>query len=162
MRNAAEIPPVDVSKGLFMDLAFLLIATLVLLIQEPAKSPEEAEGPKTTEQLAMASLPKSKIRSVAVKGVIEKDDIPGTSLYLQIQKDGKLGEILHDDTVKPIPTQQVENRIMRMDSEGGRVIVLMPDQSTPYAKVAAIRDILSLLKDRGDIAHIYEVVRKGQ
>lgn len=162
MRKAAEVRPVDVSKGLFMDLAFLLIASLVLLIQEPVKSTKEADSPKTTEQLELTGLPKSKIRIVTVEGVIEKDDIPGRSLYLQIQKDGKLGEIHHGNVVKPIPIQQVEKRIMRMDGKENRVIVLMPDQSTPYAKIAAIWDILSLLKDRGEIAHIYEVVRRGQ
>ncbi len=162
MRKATEIPTTDVSKALFMDLAFLLIAALVLLIQEPTKQSQQLPDQRSSKQASFDGIPTSRIRSVAVTGVIEKEDILGESLLLQIDVDGSVKELPVNGEAISRPIGQLADRIKQMKGEGDRVIVLAPDYATPYAKVAEIRDVLSLLRDEGGITHIYEVVRKAE
>jgi len=143
MRKPQETQPADVSKTVFMDMAFLLIAALVLLVREPLSSVDVAA---------------TEIRSVAVTKVVEKD-IPGESLFLRVAKDRAIEEMLANNTAKPIAESELQDRVAAMRADGDRVVVLFPDADVPYSAIAKIRDALVGLKDRGTITQLYEVVR---
>ena len=145
MRKAAEIKPRDVSKGLLMDLAFLLIAALVLLVQEPEKR----------KKVVPAFID---LRPTSVMGVQEKD-IPGESLFLEVLADGSIKEVLYNDQRKNVALEQIPQRIDQMPSQGERVVVFFFDRETPYSKVSAALDEVIKIQQAGKITKIYEIVR---
>lgn len=150
MKKSTEIQPIDVSRTLFMDLAFLLIAVLVLLVQEPSK--------RQVVRQPTVDFSFVRIRSVSTKDIVEKD-VPGESLFLHIQADGSIRELLSDGVFQPIPLPELSKRVTQMSSDGGRAVVLVPDEDVLYAKVAQIRDILSHMTNERIVSTVYELTR---
>lgn len=158
MRKPTDIQPTDVSKALFMDLAFLLIAALVLLVQEPGKRKSATvEAVVETPAVSLSDAAVARIRSVSVRGVTEKD-MPGESLFLRICLDGTVSELLYDGSEVALPTKSLPARIGQMPDRN-RTVVLVPDRDVPYSKVAAVRDVLSPMKDTHLLSQIYELTR---
>lgn len=145
MRKAIEIKPVDVSKGLFMDMAFLLIAALVLLVQEPEKRKKVVPA-----FIDLRPTPVTKVR---------EQDIPGESLFLEVLADGSIKEALFDEQRNDITLEQIPQRIDQMPGQGQRVVVFFFDQKTPYSKVSAAMDAVVKIQQAGKIGKVYEIVR---
>ena len=145
MRKAAEIKPRDVSKGLFMDLAFLLIAALVLLVNEPVK-----QSKFQAAFIEKRGTPISKI---------EESDLPGESLFLEVKPDGSIYEILHDDSRKSLPIDELPVRVDLMAQDGERVIVWFIESNTPYGKANGVFDKVAQLQQENKISKVYEIVR---
>jgi biopolymer transport protein ExbD len=150
MKKPTEIQSIDISRTLFMDLAFLLIAALVLLVQEPSK--------RQAVRQPIVDFSFVRIRSVSTKDIVEKD-VPGESLFLYIQVDGSIRELLSDGTSQPIPLSELSKRITQMSNDGERAVVLVPDEDVLYAKVAQIRDILSHMTKERIVSTVYELIR---
>jgi hypothetical protein len=151
MRRRSLIEPVDVSKGLFMDLAFLLIGALVLVVSESDR--RDADAYKVAGQ---------RVRSVVLQpGTLEESDrIEGESLYLLISKSGRIAEVKQDETEIPLELSRLASRVDRMSVAGTRAVVLIPDWDTPYSVVADVRDVLEGLRRSADVTSIYELVRR--
>ena len=147
MRKPTEIKPRDVSKGLFMDLAFLLIAALVLLVNEPVE--------KSKFQSAFIETRRTPVSK------IEESDLPGESLFLEAKPDGSILEILHDDSRKAISINELPSRVEKMAEDGQRVIVWFVDPHTPYEKVNAAFDKVTKLQQDKKISRVYEIVRSN-
>ncbi len=145
MRRAAEIKPRDVSKGLFMDLAFLLIAALVLLVNEPVK--------QSKFQAAFIETRRTPVSKV------EESDLLGESLFLEAKSDGSVSEILHDDSRKNLSINELPARVEQMSQVGERVIVWFIDPDTPYGKANAAFDKVAQLQKDNKINKVYEIVR---
>ena len=124
-----------------MDLAFLLIATLVLLVQEPTKNRDFAF---------------QEIRSSYAAELVETD-VAGESLYLYVERGGAVSEIQFDGKKIPLKLENVNQRIQQMDTAGNRVVVICPESDALYAEVAMLRDILAPLELNKTISHIYEL-----
>ena len=146
MRTAAEIKPRDVSKGLFMDLAFLLIATLVLLVQEPSKQKK-------------SDVSFSELRRTPVNKVEERN-LPGESIFLEVLSTGEVMEVLYNNQRRTLSLDQISHRIDQMPQEGERVVALFIDQGTPYSKVTPALDEVSRIQQAGKVNKVYEIVRK--
>jgi biopolymer transport protein ExbD len=142
LRKRQDNKPVDVSKALFMDLAFLLIAALVLLVNEPMKQ----------------NLGKLEIRTTLVKEV-EEVDIDGESLFLRIESDGTLWEEATDEKIEPLQLQQFSQRIGQMKKDGERDVVLILSPDLSYGKIAPVRDALEELRRNKQIGRILELVK---
>ena len=151
MTRRARIEPVDVSKGLFMDLAFLLIGALVLVVSESDR--RDADAYRVAGQ---------RVRSVALQpeSLVESDRIEGESLYLLITSSGRLAEVEQDGTEVPMELAELAARVDRMSVSGTRAVVLIPDRDTPYRVTAEVRDVLEGLRRSEDVTSIYELVRR--
>ena len=159
MRRPTDNQPADVSKALFMDLAFLLIAALVLLVQEPVKRVSlTAETVAERPAVSLSEVAIARLRSVAVKGVVEKYRPGEESLLLRVRMDGTVSELLYDGSEVTLPIAGLATRIGQMPDRN-RTVVLVPDKDVPYSKVAEVRDVLSPMKDTHLLAHIYELTR---
>ena len=140
--------PVDVSKALFMDLAFLLIAALVLLVNEPRELPA-----KDVQDLLTVEYRSSVSREV------KEVSMPGESLYIEIQRSGKLYELLSDGSASiPLDIKNLASRIERM-KQRPRVIVLVPAVDAPYGVIASVRDELEVLMAKEKVSRIVELVK---
>lgn len=146
MKKAQNSKPIDVSKGLFMDLAFILIATLVLLVQEPSKRKQIDAG--------FFELRRSSVEKV------EEKELEGESIFLEIVPNGEVFEVLYDDQKRILGIDQISNRIDQMPREEDRIVVLFFNQNAPYSKVASALDEVSKLQQAGKINKIYEIVGK--
>jgi hypothetical protein len=142
---------VDVSKGLFMDLAFLLIGALVLVVSESDR-----------QQADVYEIASQRVRSVVVQPgrLVESDRIEGESLYLLVDKSGRLAEITQDKTKVPLELSRLPARVDEMSGVGTVALVLVPDSDTPYKVVAEVRDVLEDLKKAGKVSSVYELVRR--
>ena len=151
MTRRALIEPVDVSKGLFMDLAFLLIGALVLIVSESDR--RDADAYRIAGQ---------RVRSVALQpeSLVESDRIEGESLHLLITSSGRLAEVEPDGTEVPLELSELAARVDRMSVSGTRAVVLIPDRDTPYRVTAEVRDVLEGLRRSEDVTSIYELVRR--
>ncbi len=148
MRRATEIKPRDVSKGLFMDLAFLLIAALVLLVNEPVE--------KSKFQSAFIETRRTPVSKV------EESDLPGESLFLEAKPDGRISEILHDDSRKNLSIEELPARVDQMAGDGPRVVVWFINPETPYKKANAAFDRVAQLQQDNKINKVYEIVRSDR
>lgn len=151
MRRPAQVRPIQVSTALFMDLAFLLIAALVLLAQDPSKLNNLEQAPR--------DLSVVQVRSTYTPELIEKE-IPGESLFVSIRSDGSLQEELSDGTSRPFNSSELRERMAEMPKDGERVVVLMVDKDLRYTQVAHVRDILSSLVREGRVTRVYETVQE--
>ena len=151
MSRRAQTDPVDVSKGLFMDLAFLLIGALVLVVSESDRREEDAY-----------KIASKRVRSVAMQpgSLVESDQVEGESLYILIRKSGLIAEIKQDKTEIPLELSRLPARVNEMLGAGTRAVVLVPDSDTPYKVVAEVRNVLEDLKRSQEITSVYELVRR--
>lgn len=152
MKKRQNNKPVDVSKAIFMDLAFLLIAALVLLVNEPMK-----QNLASTEA-PLENLGELEIRITSVKKV-EEVDIDGESLFLRIKSDGTLAEEVFAEKTEPLQLQQLGQRIEKMKKGGERVVKLILSPEVSYGKIAPVRDALEELRRKKQIGRILELVK---
>jgi len=157
MKSLSKTKPVDVSKGLFMDLAFLLIAALVLLVREPAQSEARAEP--------IAGLPDLSLRYVGSQfatEIVEDDKIKGETLRLAIDKEGMLHDWRASDNVMaPLAIDALVERIGRM-TEPEKWVVLYVDSDASYGQMAPVRDALEKLQADGVVTRTIEAVLDEQ
>lgn len=151
MRTKAATRPVDVSKGLFMDLAFLLIAALVLLVREPAKE----EKPK--EDAPPAPTVNVRVMSKQYKGFKADQTLPGQSLGIEIAKDGTLTEFEIEGPAGPsLSPEGIAKRLQSVEKP--RTVVLRVDKDVPYEHAARVREQLEALQGQNEIKEIVETV----
>lgn len=148
MKAKSETRPVDVSKGLFMDLAFLLIAALVLLVREPAKE----EIPKeTAPPIPAVNVPGSSIQTT---GIQVDSSLAGQTLIIEIDKVGGLSEVNQENQRSPLELDRIPERLKTVKMP--RTIVLWPDREVPYDVVARVREKLTVLQSNNEIHQILE------
>jgi biopolymer transport protein ExbD len=150
MRKTVEMPPRDVSKTLFMDMAFLLIAALVLLVQEPAKQAE-----KRAEQVKVPTV-NLRVLSVQAEEVQVDMTLAGQTLGLEISQDGNLYEVAPGTGRHSLSFDGLAERVLTLKVP--RVVVLRPDRAVPYEIVARVRDRLNVLQAKGVIERVIESV----
>lgn len=151
MRTKAATRPVDVSKGLFMDLAFLLIAALVLLVREPAKEekPKEETPPVPTVNV--------RVRSKQAQQVVVDVKLSGQHLGIEIAKDGTLTEFRVDGPDRtPLAPDAIAKRLQSVTKP--RTVVLRVDKDVPYEHAARVREQLEALQVQNEIKDIVETV----
>ena len=157
MKQQAKTKPVDVSKGLFMDLAVLLSAALVLLVREPAQEDARAEP--------VAGLPDLSLRYVGSQfatEIVEDANIQGETLRLAVDKDGVLHDWrASDDVMEPLPVEALADRIGQM-TEPEKWVVLYVDSDAPYGQMAPVRDALEKLQADGVVTRTIEAVLDEQ
>ena len=162
MRKPAQGRPVNVSTALFMDLAFLMIAALVLLVNEPVEravrhQQERAEAAREARQRKFAQL---EFRSSIVRQIVEAD-IPGESLYLNVDSEGAVREIrAGGGRSEPLALDKLPKTVGQM-ADGERVVVLVTSPDVPYGKAAAVREGLEALQQKGKLSRILEMVDTG-
>jgi hypothetical protein len=142
----SEYKPIDMSKTLFLDLAFLLIASLVLLVRDPNRQEHQAD-------------PLINLRHTEAVEIIEDASIKGELLNIQMRKNGDIFEIVSGGKTVPLKHGRLSQRVSIMDRKY-RVISYAADKGTPHEKFAAVTDELYKLKDAGEINEVYERVNR--
>ena len=156
MKTAKSSSPVDVSKSLFMDLAFLLIASLVLLVNEPAQEEarKEAASIESERDAIMERVKQLELRPSAVKEVVETAS-GGESIFLKQTENGGVYEITAEGSDVLLDEQALMSRIDEMVRP--RYAVLHVEESVPYDKFSNLRDRLHSLKADSVIDFCLEV-----
>ena len=139
----------DVSKSLFLDLAFIIIAALVLLVKDPDLVLAEA-APE--EDIILRVLPVERANSE----VYEDTTLSGESLWLSISKDGTR-ELLVGDKTDDIELNGLEQRLKEMSQEGDRMVVMQMEEGTNYETFIRWRNRLYEFKKQGLIKEVYEL-----
>ena len=138
----------DISKSLFLDLAFIIIAALVLLVKDPDLIlVEEA----TEEEITIKALPVER----ANIDVYEDTDLDGESLVLLIGEEDTREE-LADGKTNDIELNELDQRLEEMSQEGDRVVVMQMEEDTDYVTFTRWRNSLIKFKKQGLIEGIVE------
>jgi biopolymer transport protein ExbD len=139
----------DISKGLFLDLAFIIIAALVLLVKDPdlvlAKANPE-------EDIIVRALPVERANSE----VYEDTTLTGESLWLRIGGEGAR-VLLAADKTDSIELNGLEQRLNEMSQEGDRMVVIQIEEGTDYKTFTSWRNRLFEFKKQGVIKDVYEL-----
>ena len=140
---------VDISKSLFLDLAFIIIAALVLLVKDPdlilvKEAPEK--------EITIKALPVERANSK----VYEDITLVGESLRLSIGEEGAR-ELLDGDKTNDIELNELEQRLKEMSEEGDRVVVMQIEEDTDYVTFTRWRNSLLEFKSKGVIREVYEL-----
>lgn len=139
----------DISKSLFLDLAFIIIAALVLLVKDPDLVLAEA-APE--EDIILRVLPVERANSE----VYEDTNLSGESLWLIISEDGTR-ELLVADKTDDIELNGLEQRLKEMSQEGDRMVVMQIEEGTDYKTFTSWRNRLFEFKKQGLINEVYEL-----
>lgn len=139
----------DISKSLFLDLAFIIIAALVLLVKDPDLVLAEA-APE--EDIILRVLPVERANSE----VYEDTTLSGESLWLMISEDGTR-ELLVADKTDDIELNELEQRLKEMSQEGDRMVVMQMEEGTNYETFIRWRNRLFEFKKQGLIKEVYEL-----
>ena len=139
----------DISKSLFLDLAFIIIAALVLLVKDPAlilvkEAPEE----EITIKALSVERPDSE--------VYEDVTLPGESLWVRIGVE-RAQVLLAGDKTDDIELNGLEQRIKEMSQEGDRMVVMQMEEGTNYETFIRWRNRLFEFKKQGLIKEVYEL-----
>ena len=139
----------DISKSLFLDLAFIIIAALVLLVKDPnlilvKEAPEK--------EITIKALPVERANSK----VYEDITLVGESLRLRIGEEGAR-ELLDGDKTNDIELNELEQRLKEMSQEGDRVVVMQMEEDTDYVTFTRWRNSLLEFKSKGVIKEVYEL-----
>ena len=138
----------DISKSLFLDLAFIIIAALVLLVKDPDLIlVEEA----TEEEITIKALPVER----ANIDVYEDTDLDGESLVLLIGEEDTREE-LADGKTNDIELNELDQRLEEMSQDGDRVVVMQMEEDTDYVTFTRWRNSLIKFKKQGVIEGIVE------
>ena len=138
----------DISKSLFLDLAFIIIAALVLLVKDPDLIlVEEA----MEEEITIKALPVER----ANIDVYEDTDLDGESLVLLIGEEDTREE-LADGKTNDIELNELDQRLEEMSQEGDRVVVMQMEEDTDYVTFTRWRNSLIKFKKQGLIDGIVE------
>ena len=139
----------DISKSLFLDLAFIIIAALVLLVKDP-------------ELILVKEAPEEDIRIKALSveransEVYEDTALRGESLYLRIGEKGTREELVGGKT-NNIELNELEQRLKEMSQEGDRMVVMQIEEGTNYRTFTSWRNRLIEFKKQGLINEVYEL-----
>lgn len=157
---AGKKPAQDVSKALFMDLAFLLIAALVLMVKDASQKNQEVVEKREAMLAAhvMKKLDAMDLRERSTASEVIEAAIPGESLFIELDKHDNLHEIPSKGDRISLQTTELAQRIRRMPEKHVRVIVLFIDKTTSYQAYSALRDQLTQLKKNGDCTRFIEVL----
>lgn len=139
----------DISKSLFLDLAFIIIAALVLLVKDPDLVLAEA-APE--EDIILRVLPVERANSE----VYEDTTLSGESLRLIISEEGTR-ELLVGDKTNDIELNGLEQRLKEMSQAGDRVVVMQMEEGTNYETFIRWRNRLFEFKKQGLIKEVYEL-----
>ena len=139
----------DISKSLFLDLAFIIIAALVLLVKDPDLVLAEA-APE--EDIILRVLPVERANSE----VYEDTTLSGESLWLIISEDGTR-ELLVTDKTDDIELNGLEQRLKEMSQKGNRMVVMQIEEGTDYKTFTSWRNRLFEFKKQGLINEVYEL-----
>lgn len=139
----------DISKSLFLDLAFIIIAALVLLVKDPDLVLAEA-APE--EDIILRVLPVERANSE----VYEDTNLSGESLWLIISEDGTR-ELLVADKTDDIELNGLEQRLKEMSQKGDRMVVMQIEEGTDYKTFTSWRNRLFEFKKQGLINEVYEL-----
>ena len=139
----------DISKSLFLDLAFIIIAALVLLVKDPdlilvKEAPEE--------EITIKALSVERTNSE----VYEDTTLSGESLWLIISEDGTR-ELLVTDKTDDIELNGLEQRLKEMSQKGNRMVVMQIEEGTDYKTFTSWRNRLFEFKKQGLINEVYEL-----
>jgi biopolymer transport protein ExbD len=139
----------DISKSLFLDLAFIIIAALVLLVKDPAlilvkEAPEE----EITIKALSVERPDSE--------VYEDVTLPGESLWVRIGVE-RAQVLLAGDKTDDIELNGLEQRLKEMSQEGDRMVVMQMEEGTNYETFIRWRNRLFEFKKQGLIKEVYEL-----
>jgi biopolymer transport protein ExbD len=139
----------DISKSLFLDLAFIIIAALVLLVKDPdlilvKEAPEK--------EIIIKALPIERANSE----VYEDTALPGESLWMRIGVEGAR-ELLAGDKTDNIELNGLEQRLKEMSQEGDRTVVMQIEEGTNYKTFTSWRNRLIEFKKQGLINELYEL-----
>lgn len=134
-----------------MDLAFLLIASLVLLVREPeTEEQQKADAPA-------APAVNMRIISRQYKGLQVDEKLTGQSLGIEIASNGMLTEFQVDGPEKAsLALKDIAERLKNVKKP--RTIVLRVAREVPYEKAAQVREHLETLQIQGEINEIVEAV----
>jgi biopolymer transport protein ExbD len=141
----------DISKSLFLDLAFIIIAALVLLVKDPELVLIEEE-PEAEQTLTVRALQVEQGSSE----VYEDVNLPGESLFLRIGTGGA-EVLLAEDERDAIQLTALPERLEGMAPDGPRVVVMQMDEAANYQTYANWRNRLLELKQQGLIHQIHEL-----
>lgn len=113
----------DISKSLFLDLAFIIIAALVLLVKDPdlilvKEAPEE--------EITIKALSVERADSE----VYEDATLPGESLWVRIGVE-RAQVLLAGDKTDDIELNGLEQRLKEMSQEGHRMVVMQIEEGMP-------------------------------
>ena len=138
----------DISKSLFLDLAFIIIAALVLLVKDPnlilvKEAPEE--------EIIIKALPVERGNSE----VYEDINLVGESLRLHIGEEG--ARVFDGGTTNNIELNELEQRLKEMSQEGDRVVVMQMEEGANYGTFIRWRNSLLEFKSKGVIKEIHEL-----
>jgi hypothetical protein len=139
----------DISKSLFLDLAFIIIAALVLLVKDPdlilvKEAPEE----EITIKALSVERPDSE--------VYEDVTLPGESLWVRIGVE-RAQVLLAGDKTDDIELNGLEQRLKEMSQEGDRMVVMQIEEGTNYKTFTSWRNRLLEFKKQGLIKEVYEL-----
>ena len=139
----------DISKSLFLDLAFIIIAALVLLVKDPdlilvKEAPEE----EITIKALSVERPDSE--------VYEDVTLPGESLWVRIGVE-RAQVLLAGDKTDDIELNGLEQRLKEMSQEGDRMVVMQIEEGTNYKTFNSWRNRLLEFKKQGLIKEVYEL-----
>lgn len=139
----------DISKSLFLDLAFIIIAALVLLVKDPdlilvKEAPEE----EITIKALSVERPDSE--------VYEDVTLPGESLWVRIGVE-RAQVLLAGDKTDDIELNGLEQRLKEMSQEGDRMVVMQIEEGTNYKTFTSWRNRLFEFKKQGLIKEVYEL-----
>jgi len=143
-----------ISKTIFMDLAFTLIAALVLLVNEPIE--QAIQQREETEQTLREQLLVDMDLPFVQREVYESKALDGESLYLCVTSSKGLQELSSDGSQKTIPLSTLYGRLKKM-KKAPRVVVLAVENDVPYSAYSAVRDILQLALENKTISRCIEV-----
>jgi len=132
---------------MFMDLAFLLVSTLLLLVREP----DDDEV-----------LPPARIRVTSAQHseIAEDRSLPGQSVRFFIAKNGKVS-VKTPGSDGPVPCDEAGIAGVIAKAAATRTVILDIDREAPYAAVAAVREQFEVLKNKNEIGEILKTVRFG-
>ena len=138
----------DISKSLFLDLAFIIIAALVLLVKDPnlilvKEAPEE--------EIIIKALPVERANSE----VYEDITLVGESLRLHIGEEG--ARVFDGGKTNNIELNELEQRLKEMSQEGDRVVVMQMEEGANYGTFIRWRNSLLEFKSKGVIKEIHEL-----
>lgn len=159
MKSPTWRRPVEVSQVFFMDLAFLLIAVLVLLVRDHMADKEKPAEPGI-EESASAILSKASpimLRTSSIRQVVETN-LFGESLFLEIDKSGDVRELVTANKKQKLSLQEVAARVEKMPLNLPRIVVLAVAEEVQYGKFVVVKDELEKLKDAGKINQAFELI----
>ena len=157
MKEAKPRHTPNIMGTVFLDLAFIIIASLILLVRDPLEDWEQVRTVhQDTISTAKVDARLQRVRSTVVHRVVE-DETPGHSVYFSIANDGTVCELLANGVKRPLSFDKLIKRIDERNPRQESHVVLAPSEEALYRDVAEVRAALHPLIVSGEIKKVYEV-----